>query len=104
MTGRWFGCWCACVTASVLVAAAPPQSDPQQKRVEELIDKLGGDDFAAREDAQKELKRIGKPGVKQLARALGTAQDLEIRKRAGKLLSEIDPGFLQRERWKVRRR
>src|SRR5437870_4855584 len=90
--------------AFALVAAAPPQGDPQQKRVAELIDKLGDDDFDRREEAQKELRRIGKPGVKQLARAFSTAGDLEIRKRAGKLLNELDPGFLQREQRKGRRR
>jgi hypothetical protein len=106
MSIRPAGWWCAgmlVVAALALLAAAPPQSDPQQKRVAELIAKLGDEDFDSREDAQKELKRIGKPGVKQLARAFSTAKDLEIRKRAGKLLGEIDPGFLLREQRKGRR-
>jgi hypothetical protein len=96
------GCWCACLTAFVLVAAAPPQSDPQQRRIAELIGKLGDEDFDKREEAQKELKRIGQPCVKLLAQAL-RARDLEIRKRAGKLLGELDPGHLAREQRKGRR-
>jgi hypothetical protein len=104
MSVRSVACWCAGVMALALVAAAPPQSDRQQRLVAELIGKLGDDDFDVREDAQKQLKRIGKPAVEQLARAFLAGGDLEVRKRTGKLLDELDPGFLVRQQRRQRQR
>jgi len=42
--------------------------------------------------------------MRQTTRPALRASDLEIRKRAGKLLGELDPGYLAREQRKERRR
>jgi hypothetical protein len=86
------------LAALALVAAAPPAGTPQERRIAALIDKLGEDDFDTREAAHKELTRIGKPAVAQLMRAARLSADLEIRRRAAKILEAVDPGAMARAR------
>jgi hypothetical protein len=106
MTARLAGWWRGAVfavAAVALIAAAPPQGTPEQRPDAALIDRLGDDDFDARERAQTELKRIGKPAVALLVEAVRSTNDLEIRHRARKLLGDIDPGAMARERLRSRR-
>jgi hypothetical protein len=96
LMSRW-GFVALLVVAVGLMAAAPPQGDRQSsRRVAALIEKLGDDDFEVRQDAERELTRIGKPGTEQLLRAALSSKDLERRRRAVKILEAVDPGALAR--------
>jgi hypothetical protein len=57
-------------------------------RIQELIRKLGSEDFAAREQATEDLKRIGKPAHEALKKAADESSDPEVRQRAQALLDE----------------
>jgi len=57
--------------------------------VERLIEKLGDLDPAAREEAMREIRRIGKPALDALRKAQGS-NDPEIAQRATALIEEID--------------
>jgi hypothetical protein len=101
MLARWtarLGVLAAVGLAFALIAAAPSPEDRHARRVAALIERLGDDDFDEREKAERELTRIGKPGGSQLARAALTSKDLEIRKRAAKILEAVDPGAIVRAR------
>jgi hypothetical protein len=56
-------------------------------RIQELIKKLGSEDYAAREQATEDLKKIGKPAREALKQA-AESSDPEIRQRAQALLDE----------------
>jgi hypothetical protein len=104
MSVRLAGWWqlpILAVAAVALLAAAPPEPSP--RRVAALVEKLGDEDFDVREQAQEEIRRLGQPCAPALARALRHG-DLEVRKRSAKLLAEIDPSYLKREKWRPRRR
>jgi hypothetical protein len=59
-----------------------------QKKIDELIDKLGDFDWEAREAATKELIKIGRPAIPRLEEAL-KASDAEVKWRAEHILKEI---------------
>jgi hypothetical protein len=69
-----------------LPAAAPPVPD-----VDRLIRQLGSDDFHQREAASEGLARIGEPALAALRKAKASARDLEVRRRAQRLIVSIDP-------------
>jgi hypothetical protein len=50
---------------------------------------LASDEFAVREKATKELKRLGKAAEPALREALGKGPSLEVRKRAEEILEAI---------------
>jgi len=54
----------------------------------ELVKKLGAEDYAVREEAQKRLVEMGEKAVPALEEAL-KSDDLEVRLRAGRALREI---------------
>src|SRR5205085_5823822 len=56
--------------------------------VQELIRQLGSDDFATREQASEELKKIGKPAREALQKAAEENADPEVRQRAKTLLED----------------
>src|SRR5262245_28432903 len=60
-----------------------------QEKLAALIEQLGDDSFEKREQASRELIRLGKRAKRVLEEALEHA-DLEIRSRAGRCLREID--------------
>ncbi|MFH1226501.1 MAG: LamG-like jellyroll fold domain-containing protein [Planctomycetota bacterium] len=62
--------------------------EEQNKEIEELIEKLGDNNWRIREHASKKLAEIGRPAVKRLKEALNH-QDLEIKLRADRILSQI---------------
>jgi hypothetical protein len=70
--------------AAVVVAQQAPAAD-------ELIGKLGHEDYQVREDATKKLIEIGKEAVPALEKALAS-EDLEVRVRAGRALRAIRGG------------
>lgn len=57
-------------------------------RIQELIRKLGAEDYATREQATEELRRIGKPARAALQKAAEDSEDPEVRERAQALLDE----------------
>lgn len=67
---------------------APKRGDPVQARVRELIRELGAEEYATREAADRELRKIGRPAVPELKKAL-ESEDLEIRERARRILGEV---------------
>jgi WD40 repeat protein len=69
-----------------LLAAAPPADRP---KVRALIEQLGADTFAEREAASKTLLKIGPPALTPLRKAL-FAKDLEVRRRARRLVDAIE--------------
>ncbi len=58
------------------------------ERIQELIKKLGSEEFAIREEATEELKKIGKPAQEALRKAPAESEDPEVRQRAKSLLEE----------------
>ena len=57
-------------------------------RVQDLIRKLGSEDYATREQATEELKKIGKPARAALQQAAAESEDPEVRQRAQDLLDD----------------
>jgi hypothetical protein len=57
-------------------------------RVPDLIRKLGSDDYATREQASEELRKIGTPARAALQKAAAESDDPEVRRRAQDLLDE----------------
>ncbi len=67
-----------------LLLTLPQDAD----RIRELIQKLGSEDFTAREQATEELKKIGAPAREALKKAADESGDPEVRQRAQALLDE----------------
>jgi hypothetical protein len=57
-------------------------------RVPDLIRKLGSEDYATREQATEDLRKIGKPAREALQKAAEGSDDPEVRQRAQALLDE----------------
>jgi hypothetical protein len=70
----------------LFVPAGPPQED--EKRIRQLIEQLGADDFDAREKAEQELRTIGAPAAPHLEKALDDS-DAERADRARRILDAI---------------
>src|SRR5437868_9619016 len=70
-----------------LLAAAPP-AGPSGAEVERLIEQLGDDDFDVREAATARLKLAGEPALDALHKAT-TSDDLEVRRRAKRVVSAV---------------
>ena len=71
-----------------LVAALLLTLVQDSDRIQDLIKKLGAEDFTVREQASEELKKIGKPAQEALRKAAAESEDPEIRQRAKSLLEE----------------
>jgi hypothetical protein len=69
---------------------------PLEKKIDELIAKLGDNRFAAREEAKEALVKIGKPAVERLRKAAEASDSLDFRRRARDILRQIDPGTFRR--------
>lgn len=63
------------------------QQDPD--RIQDLIRKLGSDDFATREQATEDLKKTGASAREALQKAADHSDDPEVRQRARALLEEL---------------
>lgn len=57
-------------------------------RIQDLIRKLGSEEYSAREQATEELRKIGKPAREALKKAAEESGDPEVRQRAQALLDE----------------
>lgn len=81
--------------AALIVALAPALQDPAPEgrtpdaaRIQELIRKLGSDDFTTREQASEELRKAGKPAREALQKAADESEDPEVRQRAKTILED----------------
>jgi uncharacterized protein (TIGR03067 family) len=84
----------SCIVGIVLLAApggllGNPPGEPVAGRVARLIEQLGHDQFAKREEASKELDAIGEPALAALRKAGASRDDPEIRRRAEKIAGDI---------------
>jgi hypothetical protein len=68
-------------------ASGPPPRTPAEATV--LVRRLGAPSFAAREEASRQLLRLGRPALLAVRAGL-TDPDLEIRRRCAELLARID--------------
>jgi hypothetical protein len=59
-----------------------------QDRIQDLIKKLGSDDFTTREQASEELKKAGKGAREALKKAAEESEDPEVRQRARTILDD----------------
>ena len=62
-----------------------------KERISRLVEKLGGDEYAERESAQKELQKLGVPALPALYAAKAKSDDAEVRARCTKLIMLIAP-------------
>jgi hypothetical protein len=70
------------LTLALLLAA----QDADAARIQDLVRRLGAEDFAAREEATRELRKVGKPAEEALRKAAAESPDPEVRERAKALL------------------
>src|SRR6516162_4750370 len=73
----------------VLVCLASAPDEPP--RIAQLIARLGSDDFDERERATQALAAVGKPALAALRRAAAEHPDVEVRRRAARLVAALDP-------------
>jgi len=88
--GSWGGSIRRC-TCPVTAPKIDPKDLPDEKtrkKIADLIDRFGEDSIEAREKAQEELRKIGKPATRQLMEALKLDHP-ETRARCGDLIEEI---------------
>ncbi len=79
------------VLAYALLLTVPAVAGPlDQGKAEELIRQLGSARFSEREDAAKELGRLGELALGTLRKAATSDKDPEVRRRAGLLAQEIE--------------
>jgi hypothetical protein len=78
----------SCVSALLLLPAAA-EEEASSKRVAALIEKLGDEEFTVRDQARKDLEKIGEPAWDALARAREKHDDLEVRLQARRILAVI---------------
>jgi hypothetical protein len=86
-----FALWCFVVSAALaagLSAADRPPARPRVERINELIARLGSDEFTAREAATEELSKIGLPAYAALE-AAASHPDREVRFRSQRVLNLI---------------
>ncbi len=73
-----------------LIAIPTGAAEPvEAKKIDKLIEKLGGDDFNDREKASADLDAIGAPALAALRKAT-QSKDVEISKRAADLIAKIE--------------
>jgi hypothetical protein len=76
----------------VFLAALEPLQDDPGARIQELIRQLGADDYATREKATQELRKLGKPAEEALRKAASSSDDPEVRERSRGLLEALAEG------------
>jgi hypothetical protein len=71
----------------------PRPDDPEEvERIRRLIAQLGAEEFQKREEAEREILKIGKKALGLLQEVLTTTEDAEIRLRCKKLMKRIRSG------------
>jgi hypothetical protein len=68
---------------------APKPTPEQQKRIDQLIKQLASDDFTEREQAHKELAKIGPAAIPALREA-AKSPEAEVKRRAADLVSHLE--------------
>jgi uncharacterized protein (TIGR03067 family) len=66
-----------------------PSKETENDRITRLIQQLGDEDYAKREEASQELEAIGRPALAELRKAAGSSADAEIRWRAKLLVAPV---------------
>jgi uncharacterized protein (TIGR03067 family) len=79
----------AILTAEAGNLSADPGKETETERIARLIKQLGDDAFAKREAASRELDAIGEPALASLRKAAASSDDIEIRRRAEKIVGAI---------------
>jgi len=77
------------LTAPALCRADPPPP-AEPGRIAGLIADLGDEEFATREAATAALERLGEAALPALRQAVADSDDLEIRRRAGAIVEQMD--------------
>lgn len=80
------GCWLA---AGSRPLGGETDKGKEESRIAALIQQLGDDTFARREEASKELEALGERAVPALRRAAADHGDLEVRRRSQRLISLV---------------
>jgi WD domain, G-beta repeat len=79
--------------AKLQAAQAQPKPAPKktdlQERINRLIEGLDGARFEVREEAMKELEKLGDAAAPALRKILGSEQNLELRMRAEAILKQL---------------
>ena len=75
--------------AALLLAFAAQDDDA--KNIDRLIRQLGAEEFAVREKATEELRKIGKPAEEALRKTADKSDDPEVRERARTILEGLAP-------------
>jgi WD40 repeat protein len=65
------------------------QESPHKEQISRLIDRLDSDSFQVREEASKELEKLGESAVPALLRMLANTDSIEARSRAERLLKVL---------------
>jgi hypothetical protein len=86
---KWLIAAFAILLVTVVFAAAPPAKPPTDKQINDLIEKLGDDEFDVRQKAHRDLDNIGRHAYKHLLKAKKN-RDLEVVIRSSKLLKKIE--------------
>jgi uncharacterized protein (TIGR03067 family) len=83
----------AIVGMVILIAARTGSSDAGKEtaaaRVARLVAQLGADRFAQREAASKELEAVGEPALPALRKAAASSDNLEVRRRAERIIQAL---------------
>lgn len=84
----------SCVLCAVAASAAPEtqRSVSRERLMQALVDDLGAEDYAAREQAEQSLRRLGSTALSALEQAAQT-DDPEIRTRARGILQDVRLGL-----------
>jgi formylglycine-generating enzyme required for sulfatase activity len=73
-----------------VISRADPEPDPKAERIAALVRQLGDDRFARREEAVRELEKIGEPAIDALRKARYD-RDPEVRRRVAEVLKIVMP-------------
>jgi WD40 repeat protein len=88
---------------SLLSARILPARAPAEGMVERLIARLDSETFAVREEAVRDLQKLGDQAEPFLRRDLRSAESLELRRRLERLLAPLEEPRLSTERLRQRR-
>src|SRR5262249_14305251 len=81
-------------TVPFLQAQIHPFGPVDGKRIDQFITDLDHEEFLVREEASRELEKLGKLADPALRRILGAPPSLEVRRRAERLLEKLDGPLL----------
>jgi hypothetical protein len=85
-------CAAACLgVAAIGLMGDDKVKDPEAEKIAELVKLLGDDSFAAREKATRELEKLGEKAVPAVAEAAAETDDLEVRRRALRIILAVMP-------------